>query len=66
MKNAFGADAGRLKRGEFFPVEWNSVTAVNGHMLFMGVSGAGKAVMRATIGSGFRSKQIPLTLLSVR
>lgn len=42
MKHAFGADAARLKRNEYFPVEWNSATAVNGHMLLMGMSGAGK------------------------
>ena len=42
MKHRFGADAARLKKGEFAPVEWDSTTAVNGHMLLMGMSGSGK------------------------
>jgi len=44
MKHQFGIDSGAQKRGTIVPVEWNSKTAVNPHMMICGMSGAGKTV----------------------
>lgn len=38
----FGFDSGAMKRNEKLPVTWNSQSAVNGHMLIVGMSGSGK------------------------
>lgn len=42
MRINYGIDAGARKRGETTPVSWNSRVAVNGHVLLVGMSGAGK------------------------
>jgi hypothetical protein len=42
MKVSFGLDYTEQKRGKTQSVEWDSRTAVNPHMLFVGMSGAGK------------------------
>lgn len=42
MQTVFGLNAGEMARGMRTPTAWNSDTAVNGHMLLVGMSGAGK------------------------
>ncbi|MCA8228388.1 DUF5710 domain-containing protein [Burkholderia vietnamiensis] len=42
MKARFGIDFHENKRGKTQYIEWDSRTAVNPHMLFVGMSGAGK------------------------
>ena len=42
MRVSWGVDSAALKRGERREVVWNSKTAVNGHTLMVGMSGAGK------------------------
>lgn len=42
MQVKWGIDAGSRRRGIDVPVAWNSRDAVNGHALFVGMSGAGK------------------------
>jgi hypothetical protein len=42
MQTTFGIDAGARDRGKIVPVVWDSRTAVNGHVLLVGLSGAGK------------------------
>lgn len=42
MQITYGIDAGARKRGETAPVAWNSLSGVNGHVLLVGMSGAGK------------------------
>lgn len=59
MKSSFGADAARLKRGEYSPVEWDSDLAVNGHMLLMGMSGAGKTHQLRKLIRNMQSTRAP-------
>lgn len=42
MRVIWGYDSGAAKRGERREVVWDSQTAVNGHVLMVGMSGAGK------------------------
>lgn len=42
MQITYGYDAGARSRGELLPIAWNSKSAVNGHVLMVGMSGAGK------------------------
>lgn len=42
MQITYGIDAGARRRGETAPVAWNSRSGVNGHVLLVGMSGAGK------------------------
>jgi len=59
MQIKFGLDAAALKRKEQVPVQWDSQLAVNGHVLLVGMSGAGKTYtlkkmisqIRATCGA---------------
>jgi hypothetical protein len=56
MHIKWGLDAGARKRGEIMPVTWNSRSAVNGHCLLVGMSGAGKThslrkIVREMIGT---------------
>lgn len=42
MQITYGLDAAQRKKGINAPVVWDSKTAVNGHILLVGMSGAGK------------------------
>lgn len=42
MHIEYGKNSAALKRGDQTPVMWNSLSAVNGHVLMVGMSGAGK------------------------
>lgn len=42
MQVTWGNDAAAAKRQDTIPVTWDSKSAVNGHMLIVGMSGAGK------------------------
>jgi hypothetical protein len=55
MKFTFGIEASAWRRQERVPIDWDSSRLVNGHILMVGMSGAGKTTTIRKMISGMRA-----------